>query len=107
MADWARLLSECWGETQPWVQIPPSPPFYSAVRPRKGMLFKSHPPRLFIQPCVPERGCYSNLNLSAFRNGTGTMYRAFTDISRQLINRQLAVFYTLPNHKQGWKIILI
>ena len=25
-ADWARLLSECWGKTQPRVRIPPSPP---------------------------------------------------------------------------------
>ena len=24
--DWARLLSECWGLTQPRVRIPPSPP---------------------------------------------------------------------------------
>ena len=25
VADWARLLSECWGITQPRVRIPPSP----------------------------------------------------------------------------------
>ena len=39
-ADWARLLSECGGETPPRVRIPPSPPvidtYASAVGPRGG-----------------------------------------------------------------------